>query len=95
MRREAPGGGAEGLSAATAVAWILRAGVGLAGALLVSGLVLQVQVAQEVGILVLLAAPATALGAAFVLYVKQKDWLVAGACLLVMLVLGATVFAAA
>gem|GEM_PF-6948193 len=80
---------------ATVVAWILRAGVGLAGALLFSGLALPVQVAQEVGIIVLLAAPALALGAAFVLYVTQKDWPVAGACLVVMLVLGATVFAAA
>lgn len=94
MRPEASRG-AEGLPAATAVAWILRVGVGVAGALLLSGLALQVQAAQEAGILVLLAAPALALGAAFVLYVKQKDWRVAAACLVVMLVLGATVLAAA
>lgn len=79
---------------AIVLAWILRVGVPVAGSLLLVGLALGAESATEAGILVLLATPILALGAAFVFYVKERDWWVAGACLAVAAVLGTTVFLA-
>lgn len=79
---------------ATVLAWILRTGVLVAGALLLGGLASGERSVMEGGILLLLATPIAALGTALVFYARERDWWVAGACLAVAAVLGTTVFLA-
>ncbi|MHB8867367.1 MAG: hypothetical protein ACYC6T_04950 [Thermoleophilia bacterium] len=81
----------DGRLMAVVLAWILRVGVGAAGALLLGGLVSGVGWATDAGILVLLATPVLVLSAALAFYARGQDRWAAATCLAVAVVLGVTV----